>query len=143
MAHGSWDVSINFNQIADELEARLPGAVVKGAEYLHAVVTPNVPVETGNLVGSGDVGQGAAPGDTVLDPDNTAHLYYPGPYALYQHEGIYFRRPAHYGAILTHEHGENFFLERAVAQHSEEILAVVRENLFNGGTVNVTKKIES
>lgn len=142
MARGRWRVNVNFTQAAAETDAKLPAAVLQGARYLHSVVTPLVPVETGNLVGAGDVGPGAAPGDTISNPDRTAHLYYPGPYALYQHEGVYFRRPAHYGAPLTHEHGESFFLERPTAQHAEEILAVIQDALFADGTVNVTGGVE-
>jgi len=141
MTHGHWDVNINLNDTAAEVAAKVPDAVLKGAEYLHSVVTPLVPVETGNLVGSGDVGAGAAPGDSVTNPDNVAHLYYPGPYALYQHEGVYFRRPAHYGAPLTHTHGESFYLERPAAQHAEEILRIVEDALLTNGTVTVTGQV--
>lgn len=129
MSYGRWEMNLPFDTKAAEVRAKLPEAVLKGAEYLHAVVTPLVPVETGNLVGSGDVGIGPAPGDTVSNPDTTAHLYYPGPYALYQHEGVYFRRPATYGAPLTHTHGESFFLERPFIQHQSDILRVIREGL--------------
>jgi len=141
MTHGHWDVNINLNDIAAEVAAKVPDAVLKGAEYLHSVVTPLVPVETDNLAGSGDVGIGAAPGDTVTDPDRTAHLYYPGPYALYQHEGVYFRRPAHYGAPLNHTHGESFFLERPAAQNADEILKIVGDTLLTNGTVNITGQV--
>lgn len=129
MSRGSWRMDVPFERLAAEMREKLPGAVLKGAEYLHSEVSPLVPVDTSNLVGSGDVGMGAAPGDSVAHPDTTAHLYYPGPYALYQHEGVYFRRPGHVGRPLTHTHGESFFLERPFLAHQADIIRVIREGV--------------
>ena len=121
-----WRINLNFDTLREHVAEVVDKALVEGAEQLHAAVTPLVPIETGNLVGSGDVGLGDL--NTPGTP-HTAHLYYPGPYALYQHEGVYFRRPATYGNPLSHEHGESFFLIRptvsegpAIIQHMGDVI---------------------
>lgn len=123
-----WHINLGFDRLKEHVSEVIDQALIEGAEQLHAAVTPLVPVETGNLVGSGDVGLGPAPGDGVQG-DHVSHLYYPGPYALYQHEGVYFRRPATYGNPLSHEHGESFFLIRptvsegpAIIQHMGDVI---------------------
>lgn len=115
-----WDINIDFPAIADELRAKLPGALLKGMEYVHSVVTPLVPVETGNLVGSGDV--------TVTGL--TASLRYPGPYALYQHEGVFYRH-GRFGAPLTHTHGQAFFLQQPMVQEAPTVVGIVEHELFS------------
>lgn len=119
-----WDVNLHFGELKARVHERIDQALLQGAEQLHAAVTPLVPVETANLVGSGDVGMGDldAPGTP-----HVAHLYYPGPYALYQHEGVYFRRPATYGAPLTHDHGESFFLLRPTVSEGPVIIQHMRD----------------
>lgn len=122
-----WEINLGFDRLKARVDDAIDPALIQGAEMLHAAVTPLVPVETGNLAGSGDVGLGDldAPAEK-----HVAHLYYPGPYALYQHEGVYFRRPAHYGAPLTHEHGESFFLLRPTATHGPAIISRVGEDIL-------------
>jgi hypothetical protein len=110
-----WDVNLGFDTVKDEIFARSVIALGQGAELLRSYVTPLVPVETGNLAGSGGI--------TVVDSKDgpTADLLYPGPYALYQHEGVYYRH-GRFGAPLTHTHGESFFLERPIVEHGKEII---------------------
>lgn len=119
MGSKGWDINIDFQALRDEVRAKLPAALAKGTEYLRAQVTPRVPVETGNLAGSGGV--------TVVG--DTASLYYPGPYALYQHEGVYYRH-GRFGAPLRHTHGESFFLERTVAEEGQTIIRLIEHELF-------------
>jgi len=89
---------------------------------LRSVVTPLVPVQTGNLVGS--------IGITVYD--DMGEIFIPGPYALYQHEGVYYRH-GKFGAPLTHTHGESFFLERPMVQEADNIFKVMDEALYGDG----------
>ncbi len=119
MASKGWTVNMDFQAISDEIHKKVPAALAKGAEYLRGQVTPRVPVETGNLAGSGGV--------TVVG--DTAELYYPGPYALYQHEGVYYRH-GRYGAPLQHQVGESFFLERTVIEEAPTIVGIVEQELF-------------
>lgn len=119
-----WKINLHFDRLKAEVSARADQAVIKGAEALRAIVTPLVPVETGRLVGSGDVGFGLA-GISGPALPHTAHLYFSGPYALYQHEGVYFRKPATFGAPLTHNHGQNFFLIQPLISHRPEIVAII------------------
>jgi hypothetical protein len=116
---GGWTINMDFGAIGDELRAKLPAAIAKGTEYLRGQVTPRVPVETGNLAGSGGV--------TVVGL--VGALYYPGPYALYQHEGVYYRH-GRFGAPLTHNVGESFFLERTVVEEAQTVIGIIEHELF-------------
>lgn len=122
-----WEINLGFDRLRARVDEVIDPALVSGMETLKTVVTPLVPVDTGNLVGSGDVGIGDL--DAPAEP-HVAHLYYPGPYALYQHQGVYFRRPAHYGAPLTHEHGESFFLIRPAVAEGPAIIRQVGDDIL-------------
>lgn len=124
-----WHFDLHFDQLKAEMAAKAEEAVLAGMSYMHGQVTPLVPVESGDLVGSGDVGLGYVDGAAIGDGEHVAHLFYPGPYALYQHEGVYFRRPATYGAPLTHTHGESFFLIRPMLTDADTAINIVRERL--------------
>lgn len=118
-----WEVNLKFGRLKARTDASADKAVLTGMEALRAIVTPLVPIDTGRLVGSADVGLGGVGVDETLP--HTAHLYFPGPYALYQHEGVYFRRPAYYGAPLHHNHGQSFFLIQPAVTHAQEIIDIV------------------
>lgn len=120
MSVGEWEVNLNLGDLVNQIGDRLPIALGRATEYLRGVVTPMVPVETGNLAGSGGV---------TVNGDQ-AELLYPGPYALYQHEGVYFRRPDRYGAPLTHTHGESFFLTRGVVMARDGMIQIMRDELL-------------
>lgn len=123
-----YEFNLHFDTLKAEMADRADEAVLAGMSYLHGEVTPLVPAESGNLAGSGDVGNGVIDGAAGPN-EHVAHLYYPGPYALYQHEGVYFRRPSHFGAPLSHTHGESFFLIRPMIQNAETALDIVRQRL--------------
>lgn len=123
-----WHFDLRFDDLKAEMAAKADEAVLAGMSYMHGEVTPLVPVETGELVGSGDVGLGVV-GAGAVAGEHVAHLFYPGPYALYQHEGIYFRRPATYGAPLSHTHGQSFFLIQPMLTYSETVIDVVRQRM--------------
>src|SRR6185312_2172720 len=103
MSQGSWDVNLNLGELVGAMQERMPVALGKATEYLRSVVTPMVPVETGSLAGSGDL--------QVLE--DSAELYYPGPYALYQENGVYYRH-GRVGAPLSHTTGQSFFLTTGI-----------------------------
>lgn len=119
MASKGWSINIDFGAIGDEVRAKMPAAIVKGTEYLRGQVTPRVPVETGNLAGSGGV--------TVVGL--VGALYYPGPYALYQHEGVYYRH-GRFGAPLRHNNGESFFLQRTVVEEAQTVIGIIEHEVF-------------
>jgi hypothetical protein len=123
-----YEFNLHFDRLKVETAERADEAVLAAMSYMHGEVTPLVPVQSGELAGSGDVGLGVIDGATGAG-EHVAHLYYPGPYALYQHEGVYFRRPAHFGAPLTHTHGESFFLIRPMIQNAETALDIVRQRM--------------
>lgn len=124
-----YEFHLNFDQMIADIDGQADKAVLAGMEFMHGQVAPLVPVgETGNLVGEAAVGLGVIDGVQGSN-ESVAHLYFPGPYALYQHEGVYFRRPAHFGNKLNHTHGESFFLIRPMIQDAETALRVVQESL--------------
>jgi len=124
-----WHFDLHFDELKAEMAAKAEEAVLAGMSFMHGQVTPLVPVESGDLAGSGDVGLGYVDGAAIGSGEHVAHLFYPGPYALYQHEGVYFRRPATYGAPLSHTHGESFFLIRPMLTDAETAIDIVRERL--------------
>jgi hypothetical protein len=123
-----WHFDLHFDELRAEMADRAEQAVLAGMQFMHGQVTPLVPVETGDLAGSGDVGLGYIGGASGAG-EHVAHLYYPGPYALYQHEGVYFRRPATYGAPLSHTHGESFFLIRPMLNDAAATIEIVRQRM--------------
>jgi hypothetical protein len=112
-----WENDLDFDAVSEEMAGRMIQALGQGAELLRSYVSPLVPVQTGNLVGSGGITVNGGAQDTPY----SAELLYPGPYALYQHEGVYYRH-GRYGAPLTHNHGESFFVESQVVAHGAQII---------------------
>jgi hypothetical protein len=109
--------SQSFDAMMDDIEARLdaslPAAAFNAMEYIHAKTTPKVPLETGNLVGSGAVSN-TGPAD--------AQIYYPGPYARYQEWGV-----SENGHELRHEHGQSFYLASTVLEEKDTAIAVAAQ----------------
>lgn len=124
-----WRMNLPFGRLRERVKAAEDEAVLKGVAHLQEIVDPLVPVETGRLLGSGEIGPGRKAGVGPVG-EHVAHLYFAGPYALYQHEGVYFRRPAHFGAPLTHTHGQNFFLIQPAVTHTPEIIGTVRRTVL-------------
>lgn len=120
---------LHFDDLRASMAENADSAVLAGMQFMHGQVSPLVPVETGDLAGSADVGLGRVGIGGPVAGEHVAHLFYPGPYALYQHEGIYFRRPATFGNKLTHTHGESFFLIRPMLSSAEAAIDIVRQRL--------------
>lgn len=114
-----YDFNLNFEDLTARIVEHAPAAIVKALEHIKTVVTPLVPVETGNLVGSGGVTAAGLEGQ----------LFYPGPYALYQHEGVYYRH-GRFGAPLTHTHGQSFFLSIPMVTEKDAAIRVVADELW-------------
>jgi hypothetical protein len=115
-----WDFSgFHLAEFAKQVEARIPKALATGMEVVRTVTTPKVPVETGNLVGSGDV--------SVIGM--VASLSYAGPYARYQEFGVFYRH-GRFGAPLTHTHGQSFFLTTSIVEAKDAAIRAVGEVLF-------------
>lgn len=91
--------------VEDRIEEALPVAAFKAMEHIHTVTTPKVPLETGNLAGSGAV--------TNTGP-SSAQIYYPGPYARAQEYGLDFR----------HEHGQALYLTTTMVQEKDAAIEV-------------------
>lgn len=126
-----WRINLGFDRIRENVSRAADKAVTDGVALLESFVVPVVPVETGHLASTAEAGTGKKFG-VGPDGDHVAHLYFAGPYALYQHEGVYFRRPAHFGAPLTHTHGQNFFLIQPLISHRPEIRAVMGATVKSG-----------
>jgi hypothetical protein len=117
---GQWDINIDLTDLVDVVRERLPKALGKATEHLRSVVTPMVPKETGDLAGSGDV---------RVTSDTTAELFYPGPYALYQENGVYYRH-GRVGAPLAHTTGQSFFIATGVVQAKAAMIQIIRDELL-------------
>lgn len=103
--------SIHMDQITAAVIAAVPGATFKAMEHLHQVAVSKTPVQTGNLAGESSVEP--IPGG--------ASVYYPGPYARYQH----------YELQLRHETGQALYLEQPLVQETPKILEIVATELRN------------
>jgi hypothetical protein len=112
---------LNFDQVNEEIHARFAQAIGAGLEHIRAVATPLVPVLTGNLAGSGGITVDGVEG----------RIRYPGPYALYQHEGVYYRH-GRVGAPLSHTHGQAFYLSEPIRTEAETVIDLMGRILWNG-----------
>lgn len=109
-----WEDDFDLDGADARVHAATTEAVVAGMEVIRAVVTPEVPEQSGDLVGSGGVtGEGA-----------TATLTYSSVYARYQEFGIYYRHGV-FGAPLTHTHGRSFFLTLGIIEGEEQAMEAV------------------
>ncbi|HWV46039.1 MAG TPA: hypothetical protein VN039_08480 [Nitrospira sp.] len=104
-----WDIDLHLEEISADVLARVPVALGKGLEFLRAEVTPKVPVETGNLAGSGAVSVQGSEGE----------LLYPGPYAQVQHFDLSFH----------HNTGQALYLEQPLVQSAEAVVKVIGDEL--------------
>lgn len=113
-------ISFEFHLTLDELDAKakaaIPTALGRAAEHIIGVVTPKVPVESGQLVGSADV---------TIGPDGAA-ITYPGPYARYQHYGLDLR---HDGPKSRNPDAEALFLERPMAAEAAKAIDIIGTDL--------------
>lgn len=101
--------SIHVDKITDEMIAAIPAAAFKAMEHLREVAVSKTPLETGDLRTSASV-----------EPiPNGAKVYYPGPYARYQH----------YVLDLRHEVGQALYLEQPLVQETPKILEIVATDL--------------
>jgi hypothetical protein len=103
------DFAVHLEKITDEVIAAIPEAAAKGMEHLRGVAVSKTPLETGNLRSEAEV---------KVHPDG-AEVYYPGPYARYQH----------YELQLRHSEGQALYLEQPLVQETPAILAIVAEEL--------------
>jgi len=103
--------SIHMDKITDAVVAAIPDASFKAMEHLREVAVSKTPMETGHL---------RAGASTVNTIDSKgAAVYYPGPYARYQH----------YELQLRHEVGQSLYLEQPLVQETEKILEITATEL--------------
>jgi hypothetical protein len=100
---------MNLDHVLAAVEAATPEALGLGMEHIITETAPNVPVETGRLVGSAEPN---------VDGDE-ASVTYAGPYARYQHERL----------DLRHESGKAKYLEETMVQESGTALRIVAQAL--------------
>jgi hypothetical protein len=101
--------SVHLDNVTDAVLEAIPNASFKAMEHLRQVAVERTPIETGNL---------RAEAETIPHP-NGASVYYPGPYARYQHY-----------EILRHERGgERLYLEKSVLSETEKVLEILATEL--------------
>lgn len=103
--------SIYLDEITQNVVDAIPGAAFKAMEHLHQVAVNKTPMESGNLRDESAVVNDVA--------TRGASVYYPGPYARYQH----------YELQLRHEVGQALYLEQPLVQETETILEIVATEL--------------
>lgn len=101
--------SIHLDEITDAVMAAIPAATFKAMEHLRQVAVDKTPIETGDLRSSASV-------EAI---QGGASVYYPGPYARYQH----------YVLDLRHEVGQALYLEQPLVQETPRILDIVATEL--------------
>lgn len=115
-----WDFQLNLDQIKADVAEKVPAALLKGMQHVRQVSAELVPQRDGDLLGSAE----------VVVVGYQATLSYDGPYALYQHEGVYYRH-GKVGAPLKHEgKGESFYLERPMVSEADTVLQIVADELL-------------
>jgi hypothetical protein len=114
-----YENDIDFGPIQDNLNGSLPDALFQAMEHIHTETTPRIPLDTGNLKASGEVESDA----------EQASLFYPGPYALYQHEGIFYRYGVFGKLLVYHRGGERFFLEKTILEEKDTAIQIVADGI--------------
>lgn len=111
MAGIEWNIDFTaLDDLTARMEEAQPIAVVRAAEHLRGVAAELTPVESGQLVGSAEV--------KAVSHD-TARVYYPGPYARYQH----------FELQLKHAHGQALYLEQPVITETAACTQIMADTL--------------
>ncbi|OZB88837.1 MAG: hypothetical protein B7X41_06055 [Microbacterium sp. 14-71-5] len=109
-----WDVG-GFEAFMDDIvgrvDAAVPFAVGRAAEHIRAKSTELAPVLTGNLRASAEV---KAVSHTEF------RVYYPGPYARYQHYGLDFKHP---------QGGQALFLQQPMLTERDACLQIIADTI--------------
>lgn len=109
-----WDTG-GFEALLDNVAAALqdvaPFAVGRAAEHIRGVSTELAPVLTGNLRASAEV---------KATSHTQARVYYPGPYARYQHYGLDFRHP---------QGGQALFLQQPMLTEAEKCFQIMADTI--------------
>lgn len=100
-----------LDSVADALRDSAPFAVGRAAEHVRAVSTGLAPVLTGNLRASAEV---------KAVSHTSARVYYPGPYARYQHYGLDFRHP---------QGGQALFLQQPMLTEADACLQIMADTI--------------
>lgn len=100
--------SVHLDHIDDAVTAAIPGAAFKAMEHVRQVAVSRTPIETGDLRTSAE---------TKPEP-NGASVYFPGPYARYQHY-----------EILRHEEGQRLYLQSAVESEAPKVIEILTTEL--------------
>jgi len=111
MAGIEWNIDLSgIDEITARIEEAAPFAVVRAAQHVRGVAAELTPKQSGHLVDSADV--------TAID-DHTARVYYPGPYARYQH----------YELQLKHEHGQALYLEQPIVTEADACTQIMADTI--------------
>jgi hypothetical protein len=102
--------SVHLDQITDAVIAAIPAASFKAMEHVRGVAVDRTPIESGDLRTSAS---------TIPNP-NGADVYYPGPYARFQH----------YELDLKHERGgERLYLSTTILSEAPKVIEILANEL--------------
>ncbi|QDZ15781.1 HK97 gp10 family phage protein [Humibacter ginsenosidimutans] len=115
MAGIEWNIDLSgLDRITEAMDNLVPAAVVKAAEHVRGVAADLTPVESGHLVGSAEV---------KATSHDSARVYYPGPYARYQH----------FELQLKHAHGQALYLEQPMITEAQACFRIMADTLRLAG----------
>lgn len=107
-----WSVDFSeLDAVTQRIEDAAPFAVVRAAEYIRGVSIELAPIESGNLRGSAEV---------KAISHTAARVYYPGPYARYQHYELQLRHP---------QGGQALYLEQPMLTEAPKVIKIMADTV--------------
>lgn len=106
-----WDINLGFEELAADIEARIPIALARSGEFIRGEAVALTPLEIGDLRGSAG----------VVVRGHVATVEYHSVYARYQHYGLDFHHP---------RAGQALFLEQPMVTKVPEVAQIFQETIW-------------
>lgn len=100
-----------LSSIATNVDGAVPFAAGRAAEHIRGVSTGLAPILTGDLRASAEV---------KAVSHSEFRVYYPGPYARYQHYGLDFRHP---------QGGQALYLQQPMLTEAEKCFQIMADTI--------------
>ncbi len=116
-------VTVNLDPLDetnDRVEAAAYFGLARAALYVHSVVVPLTPLDTGHLRSSEDV---------LADGDGGFEIYVPGPYARFQEFG-----PNYDPWVLKHEEGQSPYLSAGLEEGGPGAIEIIAQTIRDEGS---------
>lgn len=109
-----WDTGgfeAHLDELVGNVTAAAPFAVGRAAEHIRAVSTTLAPILTGTL---------RAEAEVKAISHHEFRVYYPGPYARYQHYGLDFKHP---------QGGQALYLQQPMVTEAEQCFQIMADTI--------------